>query len=177
MIDYNELIEKGKEAGFTHIVPLDVSTIELLPEVREMCAKCSQYGKRWACPPACGSLEECRERLSQWTKGILVQTVGTLEDVLDGEGMMETQEQHKETFLKFTDYLYDTYGKVLPIGTGICEICSSCTYPDEPCRFPEKATSSMEAFGMVVSQVCKANNLPYYYGECTIAYTSCYLLE
>lgn len=177
MIDYEELQKKGKEAGFTHVAILQVSTIELLPEVRDMCAQCGQYGKRWTCPPACGTLKEYKEQLSKWTRGILVQTVGVLEDVLDGEGMIETQKKHKETFRKFTEYLYDTYGKVMPIGTGTCELCKQCTYPDSPCRFPDKAISSMEALGMVVSQVCKANHLPYYYGECTIAYTGCYLLE
>ena len=30
---------------------------------------------------------------------------------------------------------------------------------------------------MLVSQVCKDNDLPYYYGKCTIAYTACFLLE
>lgn len=177
MIDYDVLCRIGEEAGFSKVVPLDVATIELLPEVRDMCSQCGQYTKCWTCPPACGTLDECRARLRQYKKGILVQTIGTLEDALDGEGMMETQEKHKEIFRKFTDYLYRTYSKVLPIGAGTCELCKTCTYPDAPCRFPDKAISSMEAFGMVVSQVCKANDLPYYYGECTIAYTSCYLLE
>lgn len=31
--------------------------------------------------------------------------------------------------------------------------------------------------GMLVTQVCQANGLKYYYGDCTISYTSCYLLE
>ena len=66
---------------------------------------------------------------------------------------------------------------MLPIGAGCCTKCKVCTYPDAPCRFPDQAFSSMEAYGMLVTQVCKANGLEYYYGPCTIAYTSCYLLE
>ncbi|MCD7867201.1 MAG: ASKHA domain-containing protein [Clostridiales bacterium] len=34
----------------------------------------------------------------------------------------------------------------------------------------------MEAYGMLVTEVCQSNHLEYYYGSCTIAYTSCYLL-
>ena len=37
--------------------------------------------------------------------------------------------------------------------------------------------SSMEALGMLVVEICKANGLPYFYGENTIAYTSCFLLR
>ena len=31
--------------------------------------------------------------------------------------------------------------------------------------------------GKIVTQICERNHLKYYYGPCTIAYTSCYLLE
>ena len=37
MINYKELEDIGHKTGFTHIVPLDCKTIELLPEVRQMC--------------------------------------------------------------------------------------------------------------------------------------------
>lgn len=62
MINYKELEDIGHKTGFTHIVPLDCKTIELLPEVRQMCQAdtCHMYEKNWSCPPGCGSLEECQ---------------------------------------------------------------------------------------------------------------------
>lgn len=100
MIDYKKLELVGKHAGFTHIAPLDCSTIQLLPEVRQMCASntCHMYGKNWSCPPGCGTLEECENRVRQYRHGILVQTVGNLEDSMDVETMMETEVAHKEHF-------------------------------------------------------------------------------
>ncbi len=65
---------------------------------------------------------------------------------------------------------------VLAIGAGCCTACAQCTYPDEKCRFPERMVSSMEAYGMLVLEVCKANGLQYYYGADKMAYTSCFLL-
>ena len=161
MLDMEELKKLGEEAGFTHVAALDCSTIKLLPEVRQMCASntCHMYGKNWHCPPGCGTLEECEARVRSYRQGILVQTVGELEDSMDGEGMMEAEKAQ------------------LPIGSGACTRCASCTYPDAPCRFPDKTFASMEAYGMLVTQVCQDNDLPYYYGPCTIAYTSCFLLE
>jgi hypothetical protein len=35
----------------------------------------------------------------------------------------------------------------------------------------------MEAYGLLVSDVCQKAGLPYYYGKQTITYTSCILLE
>lgn len=179
MIDYENLEKIGKEAGFSHIVPLNCSTIKLLPDVRQMCAAntCHMYGKNWACPPGCGTLDECEERIRNFSHGILVQTVGELEDSLDGEGMLETETAHKEHFFAMEEVLHKLYPRMLAIGAGCCTRCTSCTYPDNPCRFPDKKFSSMEAYGMLVTQICQDNNLPYYYGPCTIAYTSCFLLD
>ena len=179
MIDFETLDARGKNAGFTHTGPLDCHTIRLLPEVREMCAadKCHQYNKNWTCPPGCGSLEECEGKVRRYQKGLIVQTVGELEDNMDGEGMMETEARHKEAFLRLMEDLKKDYPDLLAIGAGCCTRCKTCTYPDAPCRFPDKKVSSMEAYGILVSQICKDNSLPYYYGDCTIAYTSCFLLE
>lgn len=107
MINYKELEDIGHKTGFTHIVPLDCKTIELLPEVRQMCQAdtCHMYEKNWSCPPGCGSLEECRQIIGRYTHGIIVQTVGDLEDELDGEGMMETEHQHKSHFYEMEKIL------------------------------------------------------------------------
>ena len=179
MIDIKELEEMGKKAGFSYVALLKRDTIELMPEVREMCKKntCHMYNRRWSCPPGCGDLEECRKKIERYREGIIVQTVGQLEDPMDGETMMETEALHKQNFYEFEKILRERWPGMLPIGAGCCTKCKECTYPDAPCRFPDQAFSSMEAYGMLVTQVCKANSLDYYYGPCTIAYTSCYLLE
>ena len=43
-MNYEELRELALNTGFTHTVPLDISTIELKQEVRDMCKQgCQQY--------------------------------------------------------------------------------------------------------------------------------------
>ena len=172
-MEYEMIATLAKEAGFTYAAPLNPQTIELKEEVRQMCESCGRYGKCWSCPPGCGTLEECRQRVRLHQRGILVQTVGELEDEFDGEAMMETQQLHKEHFAELCALLKDA--DALKLGAGCCTVCKTCAYPDAPCRFPEKMVSSMESYGIVVAEVCKANDLPYYYGKNTIAYTSCVL--
>ena len=176
---YEQLCEMARDAGFSAWAALNPATIELKTEVRDMCAanSCGQYGKRWSCPPGCGTLEECGERLKACTRGILVQTYGNIEDSYDFEAMMEIEAEHKEHFSEMYEALRDAGIPVLAIGAGCCTQCAQCTYPDEPCRFPDKMTSSMEAYGMVVLEICKANGLQYYYGSHKIAYTSGFLLK
>lgn len=172
-----QIIQLAKETGFEEAGALDPKTIVLREEVRAMCAegKCNAYGRNWTCPPACGDLEHCREVVTRYSEGVLFQTVGQLEDSLDYESMMEAGSTHKERVAAFADKLRQICPKALLLGAGGCRVCEKCSYP-EPCRFPDKAFSSMEAYGMVVSDVCKDNQIPYYHGQNTIAYVGCCLL-
>ncbi len=119
----------AKENGFSAAVPLDPSTIRPLEEVRAMCASnhCHMYYKHWSCPPGCGTLEECRQQILQCSRGILVQTIGEIEDSMDFEGMMEVEARHKENFVKVTDLLRKDMD-ILPLGAGSCVRCKVCTY-------------------------------------------------
>ena len=176
---YEQLTKIAGECGFTNWAELDAATIELKPQVREMCAvnSCGMYAKRWSCPPGCGTLEECEAEIRACSRGILVQTCGDIEDGFDFETMMEIEADHKEHFRQMHDVLRDAGLPVLALGAGACRLCKECTYPDAPCRFPDKRLASMEAYGMVVLEVCKANGLQYFYGSDKMAYTSCFLLK
>ena len=172
-----DILALAIKAGFTAAAPLNPDTIQLKQDVRQMCAdgNCGMYGKRWSCPPGCGSLEECNENILGYPSGILVQTTGKIEDSFDFEGMQEIEAKHKQCFQVMHASLTKYFAHLLPLGAGCCTICKVCTYPEQPCRFPEKMVSSMEAYGMLVTEVCKSNNLPYYYGPNTMTYTSCFL--
>ena len=179
MLDMEKLGKLAEECGFTAWGELDVATLEFKPEVRDMCEAntCGQWNRTWACPPACGSLEEMRDRVKGFHRGLLVQTVGQMEDSFDFETMQETSEAHKKYFDAIWDRLLPDYPGLMAMGTGGCTKCAKCAYPDAPCRFPEKLCASMEGCGLVVNEVCSANGLKYNHGPDTICYTGCFLLE
>ena len=179
MLDIEKLINKAMEAGFTHAAKLDAATIHLLDAVRDMCSadRCGKYGKNWSCPPGCGSIEECRRQVAGYKRGILVQTVGELDDPFDYEGMMAAEKKHKDNFVRLCDELAGEFPGMLALGAGSCTRCRECSYPDAPCRQPDKRISSMEAYGMMVMDVCRDNGLKYNYGSDKVAFTGCFLLE
>ena len=175
-----ELIEIANSLGLSQNGIFDVSKLAFRTEVRDMCAadRCQMYGKNWACPPACGTLDEIREKASHYSWGLVVQKTGQMEDPYDVDVMMETEKELKEQFLKFCDVLMEEEKiDCLPMGAGSCTRCKECTYPDAPCRFPEKLFPSMEAYGLVVSDTCQLADIPYYYGKNTITYTCCVLFK
>ena len=180
MLDYERLTALARECGFTEAGPLDVRTLRFFPEVRDMCAtdRCHNYNKNWSCPPACGTLDEMRAKVQAFSEGIIVQTVGTLEDSFDWEATMETAKKHADNFAKMYGVLKKEYPEMFAMGAGTCTKCETCTYVEgKPCRFPDEMTYSMEACGLLVSQVCTDNNIPYNHGPQTVTYTGCYLLR
>ena len=175
----DDLVKEALETGFSQAGELNISALVFMPEVRDMCNvdRCHQYGKNWRCPPGCGSIEEAAEQAAKYSYGIIVQTIGIMEDDFDYETIQETGGKHKKNFAALVEKLKKRYSDILPMGVGTCEICESCTYPHAPCRFPEKSISSMEAYGLWVSKVCELSGIPYNNGKSTITYTSCYLLK
>ena len=174
-----ELVQEALDTGFSQAGELNVSALVFMPEVRDMCSadRCHQYGKNWRCPPGCGSIEEAAERAAKYSFGIIVQTIGRMEDDFDYETIQATSEKHKNNFSALVEKLRARYNDVLPMGAGTCSLCETCSYPDAPCRLPDKSISSMEAFGLWVSKVCELSGMPYNNGKQTITFTSCYLLK
>lgn len=169
-------IRKALALGFSTAMPLDVSGLKPRPDVRDMCSadKCRAYGKNWTCPPHCGTLLQCEESMHSYSRGILLQTVGQMEKAIDTKAYRLAEQQHMDRFHQLALLLRRVYPKALCLGSGGCRICSQCAYP-EPCRHPEKACSSMEGYGLFVTQVCRDNGCKYYHGEKTITYTACIL--
>ncbi len=56
------LEEIAAESGFTECGYIPIARLNYSSEVRKICEgnSCRSYGTSWACPPAVGTLEECR---------------------------------------------------------------------------------------------------------------------
>ena len=176
----SELIDLALKTGFTFAAPIDPATLVPMKEVRDMCAvnKCKSYDKNWACPPACGTIEECAEKIHSFNSGVIVQTTAELEDELDFEGMGEAARKHGENYIRMLESIREmTDEPLLALGAGGCKKCKECTYPDAPCRFPERLVHPMEGFGIMISDACKKNNITYYYGRGTLTYVGCFLFN
>ena len=60
-------------------------------------------------------------------------------------------------------------------------MCEKCTYPtfpnDGPCRNPDYAVSSVEAYGMNVSALMKTAGMPYNHGKGAIGFVGLILFN
>ena len=169
-------IQQALQIGFSHAVAVKIPSLIPRQDIRDMCAadKCGAYGKNWTCPPYCGDLEECAAKIQSYRQGILLQTVGQTQKIIDTKAYHDTEERHLKQFYTFCEQIRKQSPHALCLGSGGCRICEKCAYPD-PCRFPEKACSSIEGYGLFVTQICRDNGLAYYYGEKTVSFTACVL--
>ena len=154
-----------------------VPTSEVKTDVifRSMCESnaCGKYGKCWTCPPDAGDINELIKSLQEYSRVLVYQTVSELEDSFDIEGMYEAGNRHNQLLQSIMDlYNEKTLGcKVMHLGAGGCKVCERCGKMDGiPCRFPEKAVSSLEAYGINVSELAKSGGMKYINGQDTVTY-------
>lgn len=101
-MNMEDLFSRMKEIGFTEVAPVKIEDLVPMPEIREMCAvdRCGSYGRKWSCPPYCGTLEECTARIQAHQSGIIMTTAVKLEDSFDYEGMQEGGRKHQQQFCR-----------------------------------------------------------------------------
>lgn len=174
-----ELTKIAQSCGFTTVADLDVDTLVVRPEIRETCTtnKCRQYDTKWSCPPGCGTLEEMEQLIRRFKNGLILQTTGELPDSLDFEQMGAIAAKHYEHMTAFSKQFRKLCPDGYVVGDTPCFECKECTYPDEPCRFPELLSYSLSALGIVVSDMCKSNDVKYYYGAGTLTYVGCVFID
>ncbi len=173
------MLRLAEEVGFSHFGLFQTDTLSFRQDVRDMCrsGRCGSYGKRWTCPPYCGTLSESAEKAKRFNTGIILQMTGTMEDDFDFECMKQTEQEVKNKLADFVQRLSEKNISCLPMSAGTCTNCVECTCPDRPCRFHEEAFTSMEAYGLMVNDICVSANVQYNYGPKTITFTTCVLFN
>ena len=172
-MERTERIERlAAETGFTQWGFLSTDGLKYYPEVRKLCEgnACRGYGASWACPPAVGTVDECAARVSRYDKMLLFSRAYRLEDSFDFEGMVESLRSFKQLVDTFQDNLGDSPGDYLLLSNEGCGRCAQCTYPDAPCRFPERLHHALEGYGFVVSELANGAGIRYNNGANTVTY-------
>ena len=123
-------------------------------------------------PPYVGEPEELIARAKSYQYILVYQTIGELEDSYDFEGMMEAGQKMNDLTQRVRDELKDEISKdTLLLGAGGCRLCPVCAKREEkPCRFPEKALASLEAYCISVSDLASAGGMKYINGPDTVTY-------
>ena len=83
------LVELALACGATHAAALPADQISLDAVFRDICQSnaCGNYGQCYMCPPDVGEVETLMGRLKDYRLALVYQTVGTLEDTTEDDGV------------------------------------------------------------------------------------------
>lgn len=143
------------------------------PVFRKICKSnaCGKFGRCYMCPPDIGPLDALIEQIRQFPHAVLYQSVGTIEDSFDFEGMMEVGRAHCMLSQRIRERLEGKLPGHLHLTGGGCHLCERCAKLDEaPCRYPDAALSSLEGYGIDVYRTSLATDLKYINGENSVTY-------
>ena len=171
---FDKLESTALELGAYKSKVIETKSISLDRSFRDMCAanSCGKYGKCYMCPPDVGDIDALMSEVGNYDYALVYQTVNALEDSFDFEGMVEAKKKTYPLAQSFRA-VFDKpeFSKVLHLCAGGCGVCKTCAkQTGEPCRFPERAMPSLEAYGVNVSELAKVSDMKYINGQNTVTY-------
>ena len=150
-MDRKWLEERLGELPIVQYEFLETSELTFTSRVRLVCeTDCTRYGTSWACPPAVGTVEECRERCLSYPHALLITTMNEVDDIEDLEGALATRSGHEEITRQVSEPMRSQGAETYPLSTESCAICRECAYPGGPCRHPEKMFPCVESHGILI---------------------------
>ena len=178
---FSTLVDIALEAGADNAAVIPAERIVTDELFRKLCEDnvCGNYGKCWMCPPDAGEIHELMARVKSFRYALVYQSIGQLEDSYDFEGMAEAGARHGRLVMQVRDATAAMgFPRLMNLGAGGCPVCAVCAKKTgEPCRFPDKALSSLETCGINVSELAKAAGMKYINGQNTVTYFGAALFD
>lgn len=168
-----KILQTALSCGAAGAAYLSADAIITDPVYRRICEgnACGKFNRCYMCPPDIGPVDELMDRVKQYPHAVLYQSIGTIEDSFDFEGMMEVGHAHCMLSQRIREQLETMLPEHLHLTGGGCHLCQRCAKLDaEPCRYPAEALSSLEGYGIDVYRTSKATSLKYINGENTVTY-------
>ena len=148
--------------------------LEFSDRIRWICEhECPLYGTSWACPPAVGTVEQCKKRCMDYEHVLLISTITEVRDIASIDETLDTRPEH-EAITNQVGELFRTQG-VEPyiLSTESCAECAECTCgTGEPCRNPGRMHPCVESHGINVLSVIEELGLTFQYGENVVTWFS-----
>ena len=171
-MDEKKLLETALEMGFANAALMNTKDLVFMPTFRPLCEEnlCGKYAVNYACPPACGTVEEMRRKVLRWPRALVMQTMWDIEDPLDDSQVKPAKSSHN----RLTRRLIDRAGLPgLMIGAGGCDLCRPCALVEGlPCRFPDRSFSCMSAYCIFVRDMAEKCGMEYDCGPGVTAFFS-----
>ena len=158
--------EKMSELPIVQYDWIDTAELVFTDRVRMICqTECPMYNKTWACPPAVGTVEECRERCLRYDHALMFTTMVEVRDIANIEETLATRHDHEEDTRQVAELVREQCGDVLVLSTEACAICEHCAWPDAPCRHPDRMFPCVESHGILATDIAERHGIEFIGGN------------
>ena len=174
MIDRKKVEEALAQLPLCLCEYIDPQRIVFSEKVRWICEKeCPMYAKTWACPPAVGTVECCKEKCLSYNSCLLIGSAQEIEEPYSMEKALSTRSTHEELTRQAGNTLTDQGVLTYILSTEACAECESCTFPEgKPCRFPNRMHPCVESHGINLIPTLEALGLDFQQGNDVITWYS-----
>lgn len=149
------------------------SGLEFSDTVRYICkTECPQYNHSWSCPPAVGSISECKEKCLSYKRAVFFTSVAQVEDISNIEETLSTRKEHEAMTKQINAYIKQLHLKSFVLSTESCSICKHCTYPDSSCIHPDLMFPCVESFGILVTALAEKYEINFLQDTHTVTWFS-----
>ena len=126
--------------------------------VRYVCeTDCPMYDHSWSCPPAVGTVAECRERALAFPEGLLIATVAEQEEGVGAASAARAS--HEAMTRRVLALVRRQAGETLTLSAEACARCAACAWPDAPCRHPERMFPCLESYGILATDLAERHDI------------------
>ncbi len=134
--------------------------------IRHICeTECPMYNTTWACPPAVGSVEACKERCLSYPHALMFTTMVEVHDIADIQACLDTRHDHEKVAHYVEKMLRAAGAETMTLSTEACQVCAKCTWPDAPCRRPDRLYPCIESHGIVATAIAEKYGIDFIGGN------------
>ena len=153
---------------------VDPAALEFTDRIRWICEhECPMYNKTWACPPAVGSTQRCREHCLGYKNCLMISTIAEVMDISDIEETLATRPAHEEVTNQVRQLFREQGVEPYVLSTEACSICEKCAWLEgQPCRHPDRMHPWVESHGINVIPILDEQGITFQYGENIVTWIS-----
>ena len=165
-MDQTRIEEKLQELPLYEYAFLPTDELVFTDRVRYICQQeCPMYNKSWACPPAVGTVAECEARCRQYPNFLLISTITEISDIANIQEALDTRADHEAITREVRDMMLEAGADVYVLSTEACAACEHCSWPDAPCRHPDRMFPCVESHGILVTDLAEKRGLDFLVGS------------
>ena len=174
MMDMEKLESQLAELPLLGYFFIDPKGLEFSDRIRWICQnECPMCDRTWACPPAVGSVAECREKCLGYENCLMIATIVEVADIANILETLDTRGGHEEITNEVRDLLQQQGVEPYVLSTEACAICERCAWLyGEPCRHPDRMHPCVESHGINLIPTLEENGIEFQFGANVVTWVS-----